>query len=117
EQALEDPEAGVRIYAIQALSMLGRLPRTDRHERMLTEDPNRWGVRPMMAAAPDREDRPGPAALRPAPADYHLRPLDNAAGGEAAADFGVTDFRGKTYRLSQFRGKTTVVLRFILFDF
>ena len=36
EQALNDRKSGVRIYAIQALSMLGRLERTERHERMLT---------------------------------------------------------------------------------
>jgi HEAT repeat protein len=117
EQALDDPESGVRLYAIQALSMLGPLPRTERHLRMLTDDPNKWGVRPMMAAALDREDRPDPAALRKALAGYDLRTLDSARVGETAPDFTLTDFTGKTYRLSQFRGKQTVVLRFILFDF
>jgi hypothetical protein len=97
--------------------MLGRLPRTERHERMLTKDPCKWGVRPMMAAALERDDRPDPAALRKALADYDLRTLDSARIGELAPDFTLADFTGKTYRLSQFRGKKTVVLRFILFDF
>jgi HEAT repeat protein len=117
EQAVEDPVPGVRMFAIQALSMLGRLPRTERHERILANDSSRWGVRPMMAAALEREDRPDPAALRKALADYDLRALDSARIGEMAPDFTLTDFTGKTYQLSQFRGKQTVVLRFILFDF
>ncbi len=117
DQAVEDPQPGVRIQAIHALSMLGRLTRTERLERMLVNDPNRWGVRPMLEAALDREDRPDAAALRKALADYDLRTLASARVGEMAPDFTLTNFTGKTYRLSQFRGKQTVVLRFILFDF
>src|SRR5262245_20622761 len=117
EQALEDPQAGVRLYAIQALSMLGRLPRTERHERIRLTDPSEWGVRPMMTAALDREDRPDPAALRTALAGYDLRTLASARLGETAPDFTLMDFAGKAHRLQQFRGKQTVVLRFILFDF
>jgi hypothetical protein len=116
EQALDDPESGVRIYAVHALSMLGRLPRTETHERMLANDPSKWGVRPMMAAALERDDRPDPAALRKALTDYDLGTLDSARLGETAPDFTLHDFTGKAYRLHQFRGKT-VVLRFILFDF
>jgi HEAT repeat protein len=117
ERALADPKSGVRLYAIQALSMFGRLPRTERHERILRNDPCFWGVRPMMAAALERQDRPNPAALRKLLADYDLRKLGGARLGEMAPDFTLADFSGKTYRLSQFRGKKAVVLRFILFDF
>jgi HEAT repeat protein len=117
EQAVEDPESGVRLYAIHALSMLGRLPRTERYEQMVADDPNKWGVRAMMAAALEREDRPDPAALRQALAEYDLRTLDSARIGEPAPDFTLADHTGKTFRLSQFRGNKTVVLRFILFDF
>src|SRR5262245_51406236 len=116
EQALKDPDAGVRLYAIQALSTLGRLPRTEQNERIRTTDPSKWGVRPMMTAALER-DRPDQAALRKALADYDLLALASARVGETAPDFTLTDFAGKNYRLSQFRGKQTVVLRFILFDF
>jgi hypothetical protein len=117
EKALDDLDPGVRMYAIQALSMLGPLPRTERNERIRLNDSSRWGVRPMMTAALERDDRPDPAALRKALADYDLRTLDSARIGEMAPDFTLTDSTGKTYRLSQFRGKQTVVLRFILFDF
>src|SRR6516164_7972087 len=117
ERALADPKPGVRLYAIQALSMLGPLPRTKENERILRSDPNFWGVRPMMAAAVERADRPNQAELRKALADYDLRKMDSARVGELAHDFTLADFTGKTYRLSQFRGKKTVVLRFILYDY
>jgi len=117
ERALADATPGVRLYAIQALSMLGPLPRTEQNERILTGDRSVWGVRPMMAAALERADRPNLAELRKALADYDLRTLDSARIGQTAPDFALTDFTGKTYRLSEFRGKKTVVLRFILFDY
>jgi HEAT repeat protein len=117
ERALADPKPGVRLYAIQALSMLGPLPRTKEHERILTGDPAFWSVRTMMAAALERTDRPNQAELRKALADYDLSTVDSARLGELAPDFTLTDFTGKTYRLSQFRGKKTVVLRFILYDY
>jgi hypothetical protein len=117
ERALADPKAGVRLYAIHALSMFGRLPHTERHEEILNDDRSVWGVRPMMAAALARDDRPNPAQLRKLLADYDLRQLASARPGEMAPDFTLSDFTGKPYRLSEFRGKKTVVLRFILFDF
>jgi HEAT repeat protein len=116
ERALSDPKPGVRLYAIQALSMLGPLPRTKDNERILTTDPTKFGVRPMMAAALERADRPNLAKMRKELADYDLRSLDSARLGQMAPDFTLTDFGGKTVRLSQFRGKT-VVVRFILFDY
>jgi HEAT repeat protein len=117
EQALADPGPATRIYAIQALSMLGPLPPTEQYKHILTNDPSFWGVRPTMAAALVRADQPKPAELRKTLADYDLRRLDSARLGELAPDFTLADFTGKPYRLSQFRGHKTVVLRFILFDF
>jgi HEAT repeat protein len=116
ERALADPAPGVRLYAIQALSMLGPLPRTKDNELILTTDPSIFGVRPMMAAALERTDRPIVAEMRKALAEYDLRKMDSARLGHTAPDFTLTDYAGKTVRLSQFRGKT-VVLRFILFDY
>ena len=116
ERALVDPTPGVRLYAIQALSMLCPLPRNKDNERILTTDPSIFGVRPMMAAALERTDRPSLAEMRTALAEYDLRKMDSARVGQTAPDFILTDYAGKTVRLSQFRGKT-VVLRFILFDY
>jgi HEAT repeat protein len=116
ERALADAKSGIRLYAIQALSMFGKLPRTERYERILRTDPSDDGVRPMMAAALGREDQPNATQLREGLADYDLGKMDSARLGEIAPDFTLTDFAGKKHRLSQFRGKT-VVLRFILLDF
>jgi hypothetical protein len=117
ERALADPKPGVRVYAIQALRMFGPLPRTKENERILKSDPSDDGVQPMMAAALERADRPNPAGLRKALADYDLSKMDSARVGELAPDFTLTDVTGKPYRLSQFRGKKAVVLRFILYDY
>jgi hypothetical protein len=116
ERALADSKAGVRIYAILALSMIGPLPRNERFEQILREDPTVFGAQPMMAAALGRDDRPNPEGLRKALAEYDLRGMDSARVGEIAPDFTLASFTGKTTRLSQFRGRA-VVLRFILFDF
>src|SRR5688572_29622173 len=43
EQALDDPDFGVRVHAIQALSMFGRLEPNERHKRILREDPSFFG--------------------------------------------------------------------------
>ncbi len=117
EQAVADPIAGVRLHAILALSNLGPLPRTEKHLQMLAGDPNKWGVRAAMAAALERNDQPNPAALRKALADYDLSKMDTARVGHTAPDFTLSDYAGKTYRLSEFRGKQAVVVRFILFDY
>jgi HEAT repeat protein len=116
ERALADPTPGVRLYAIQALSMLGPLPRTKENERILTTDPTKFSVRPMMAAALERTDKPNLAEMRKTMAEYDLRNMDTARLGQITPDFTLTDNTGKAVRLSQFRGKT-VVLRFILFDY
>ncbi|MCI0377121.1 MAG: HEAT repeat domain-containing protein [Gemmataceae bacterium] len=117
EQTVADSNAATRMYAIQALSMLGPLALTEQYERILQKDPSFYGVRPMLAAALARDDKPDAAGLRKMLLDYDLAKLDSARLGEMAPDFTLADFTGKTQRLSEFRGKKTVVLRFILFDF
>jgi HEAT repeat protein len=117
ERALADSTTGVRIYAIQALSMLGPLAPNEQYQRMMNSDPTIFGVRPMIAAALERTVWPKPGELRQTLADYDLRNLDSARVGSLAPDSTLMDFMGKPHRLSEFRGKKTVVLRFILFDY
>jgi HEAT repeat protein len=117
EKALNDLKEGVRLYAVQALSMIGPLPAEDRYYRMLESDPCHFGVKPMVAAALGREDKAKPDDLRKAFADYDLSKMNTACLGELAPDFMLYDANGKPVRLSDFRGKKAVVLRFILFDF
>jgi hypothetical protein len=58
----------------------------------------------------------GPAAARQALADYDLAQMDTAHTGKAAPDFALDDALGNTHRLSQFRGKKTVILAFVIQD-
>ena len=58
----------------------------------------------------------GPKSALDALASYDLGQMDSAKEGILAPDFALSDASGQTYRLSQFRGKKTVVLTFILQD-
>lgn len=59
-----------------------------------------------------RED----AAIRDAWANYDLSQMDAAKEGKRAPDFALADAAGQAYRLSDYRGKKTVVVTFILQD-
>jgi hypothetical protein len=115
EQALQDPKATVRIYAIRALRHLGPLQPAERYEKM-TADPDR-NVRATVRAALERKDRSEAETLRQAWASYDLAKLGTARIGEMAPDFTLTALSGKTYRLRDFRGKKTVVLRYLKLDY
>jgi AhpC/TSA family len=56
------------------------------------------------------------AAIRDAWANYDLSGMDVAKEGKHAPDFALADAAGQTYRLSDYRGKKTVVVTFILQD-
>jgi AhpC/TSA family len=58
-------------------------------------------------------DRP---AVRDALANYDLSRMDVAKEGKQAPDFTLTDAAGRSYRLSDYRGKKTIVVTFILQD-
>jgi hypothetical protein len=111
DKALSDRETSVRIYASNALSMFGRLKPTERYRRLREQD--NWAVRRHMAFALERDDMPDPGTLRKALAGYDLARVDTARLGQLAPDFSLTDVRGQTYQLGQFRGKKPVVLLFL----
>ena len=113
---LTDEYSRVRIYAIRALSMLGPLKPAARYEEIAASDPNFFGDRQMAELALQRKDKPDPAALRQAWADFDLGKLDSARVGKLAPDFSLAGYSGKAHRLNDFRGKT-VVLVYFLFDY
>lgn len=115
EQALKDPKATVRIYAIRALRSFGPLTPAKRYEKM-TSDPDR-NVRATIRSALERKDKSNADALRRAWAEYDLTKMNTARIGKPAPDFALTTFGGKRVKLSDFRGKQTVVLRFIKLDY
>ena len=55
-------------------------------------------------------------AVRDAWANYDLSRLDVAKEGKQAPDFTLADASGQSYRLSEYRGKKTIVVTFILQD-
>ena len=111
EDALDDPEISVRLYACAARSMLGRLEPAKHYLRL--RDRDYWAVRQNMAFALARDDKPDPAALRKALANYDLAAMDSARVGGLGPDFTLGDLQGKTHRLSDFRGKKGVLLIFL----
>ena len=55
-------------------------------------------------------------AVRDAWANYDLSQMDLAKEGKQAPDFALTDAGGESYRLSECRGKKTIVVTFIIQD-
>ena len=58
----------------------------------------------------------GPAPIRDALASYDLAQMDSAKEGQPAPDFVLGDASGRSHRLSEYRGRKTLVLTFILQD-
>jgi HEAT repeat protein len=115
EKAVADPKPTVRIYAVQALRLMGPLGPAAKWET-LRADPDR-GVRSVVAGALDCKVLPSPQAVRSAWASYDLARMDSARVGRLAPDFALTACSGKTHRLSDYRGKRQVVLRYFKFDY
>jgi HEAT repeat protein len=113
EKALNDPSPQVRVYAIQGLSTMRRLDSAERSYRELLEKDPDARVRYSLAWAFERDDAATAAAVvRQALSEYDLSTIDTARLDEPAPDFSLTDAFGKTYRLSDFRGRKNVVLKF-----
>jgi hypothetical protein len=113
ERALTDPDSRVRIYAVKALSLSGRLvllPKAQRQKLLKLTRPGM--MRDYINDALRRDDKPDPQAIRKALRTFDPATMDIARLGQAAPDFALPDALGKTHRLSQFRTKKMVVLEF-----
>jgi HEAT repeat protein len=114
-EALKDKHPAVRLYALDALSMFGKLPDEEPYQTLQQKDANR-DVRSHAGFAIGRDDKPKPEAIRQALQDYDLKTMATAKLGEKAPDFILTSAAGKEVRLSDFRGKKPVVLVFVYGD-
>ena len=89
----------VPMFANGALERIDRLEATPK-----TNFSRTWGV------------KPDPEPIRRAILEYDLARMDSAQVGRAAPDFALADTSGKTWRLSELKGKKTVVLVFLFGD-
>jgi hypothetical protein len=113
EQAVEDKERDVRLYAIRSLGRLGRLEAKPKYRQIADKDPSA-GVRFEMIFALNRDDKPNPEVIRQTLSSYDLTRMDSAHLGKTAPDFALADTSGKTWHLNDFRGKKSVVLVFLI---
>lgn len=114
-QALKDKQPAARLYALDALSMFGKLPDKEPYQTLRQKDANR-DVRSHATFAIERDDKPQPEAIRQTLRDYDLKKMATAKLGEKAPDFKLTTATAKEVRLSDFRGKKPVVLVFVYGD-
>lgn len=110
---LKDPSPDVRAQAIRGLSLIGRLKSTEEPYRtMLAKDPS-WHVRHALAWELERDDPAAAmAAVRKRLSAYNVSAIDTARLDGPAPDFSLTDTFGKRYRLRDFLGEKSVVLKF-----
>ncbi len=114
-ESLTDKHPAVRLYALDALSMFGKVPDEEPYQTLRQKDANR-DVRAHAAFAIERDDKPQPDAIRKTLIGYDLKALATAKLGEKAPDFTLPTATGKQVRLSDYRGKKPVVLVFVYGD-
>jgi HEAT repeat protein len=114
-KALKDKHPAVRLYALDALSMFGKLPGEELYQTLRQKDGN-GDVRAHAAFAMERDDKPQPDAVRQTLGNYDLKKMAPARVGEKAPDFTLTSAAGKAVRLSAFRDKMRVILVFVYGD-
>ena len=110
----DDPEASVRLYAADALGMIGGADVRESLESLKETEKNK-DVRKHIMYALGRKNRDGAAAAERLVA-WNASNMDTAHVGRVAPDFELVSVNGKRYRLSSFRGKKAVVLVFIYGD-
>jgi hypothetical protein len=106
-----DESVDVRIHAVRGLGMLGVKLSTDQRQQLnhgFGSTSNRYQASVLALDEPPTEAK----SLRRTLANYDLAKIGSARLGRLAPEFTLMGADRKTYRLSQFRGKKTVVLEF-----
>ena len=84
--------------------------------KQAAEENSTWAPHTRELAAYVLEVSRDAPAVRDAWANYDLSGIDSAKEGKPAPDFMLTDALGQSYRLSDRRGKKTVVVTFVIQD-
>ena len=108
----EDRSATVRIYATIARAAIAGDPPQELVKEILRHDPHSV-VRARLELTLGRGLSNGDTTTRDRLAAYDLSQMDTARLGALAPDFVLSDLNGKSCRLSDFRGKNSVVLVFV----
>lgn len=113
--ARNDKSAAVRLYAVDALGVLGKAARGVDWPTLRRRERN-GDVRKHIGYAIERKGQPLPAEAIKSLKAADPRLFNSAKLGQLAPDFALKNSGGKVIRLSQFRGKKSVVLVFIYGD-
>ncbi len=113
--AEKDASPVVRLYAADSLGMLGGRE-FDKLLRRLQPNEKNGDAKRHLQYALDREGRPIDAKDLKRLSDWRTNELATAEVGKLAPDFELTSIDGKSIRLSDFRGKKSVVLVFVYGD-
>jgi hypothetical protein len=113
--AENDESAAVRLYAIDALGMIGASDLADFLKRLETKEENRDAKR-HIGYALAREGKPLDPAVSKLLAGFDVKKIGVARLGEQAPDFELPSLGGKPLKLSDYRGKSAVVLVFVYGD-
>ncbi len=112
-RALRDPSPFVRAYAAIGLHGLGLLREDGELYRATVARESDRRVLELVSWLLERDDADRTvAATRNALRSYRLADLDTARLHEPAPDFTLRDAFGESYRLADFRGKSSVILKF-----
>lgn len=113
--AESDADGAVRLYAADSLGMLGAADYRQTLERLVQREGNRDAKRHLSYAV-DRGANALETSFVEALKGWDSRQIDSAAVGKVAPDFELPSLSGQKVRLSDFRGKSAVVLVFVYGD-
>ncbi len=115
ESAEHDADAMVRLYAADSLGMLGGRGFDKLLRRLEAGEKNR-DVQRHLRYAQDREGQALNPAVTAQLQAWKIEQLASAALGKTAPDFELLSIDGRRLRLSDYRGKSAVVLVFVYGD-